>query len=215
MSVSDSDYGRTLRRTEDQYMKRLFSIFGRLAGPFTALVCCLGATHVTNSTGKPLSLWSVNDSQGNKTAEFWLTGKDLVVDDNHHIVEGAGYIQAVKAESYPIQILISPSAEHKDDLYSNILRLDVTRIEWDNDGNTIAVEGVNPHIHAAIGEGFKIVSKTYKLPIVNGEAEIEIEGKGKFSLPIKFGSNSISLKNADALLTPRAGQSATQPTTKP
>ena len=115
---------------------------------------------------------------------------------------GGEYFQAEKGKYISIVVTVDPSDEHVDDFYRTQLQLGVTRIEFDKDGKTTLVSGVNPKITRMFGDDLKITSSTETVIAKNGVIELKLEGGKTLSLPI--GPNrKCRIKNVDFLLNPK------------
>jgi hypothetical protein len=150
-------------------------------------------THINNASGKPIGLMDITDGSGKAIATLFITGKEASFDSNQKIFKGAGYIQAVTNQYIHIVFTIKHQKKGEKDVNYSQMQLGVNRIDWDDDGKTTHISGINPTIEAMFSDGFKITSDLKTPSLTNGVLNVDIEKQGKVSLEIKFGDKGTVL----------------------
>jgi hypothetical protein len=143
-------------------------------------------TTVNNDSGKPLNLISIADDEGNRIADVFMSGKEMQFDNRQRPIKGEGYIQALPGKYFHVLFLIGCDDKKTGKQRRKQIQLGVNRIEWDKQGKTIDIRGIEAVIKTSLGETFKVVSGLERPKVKDGILTISIEGKGNIPLVIRF-----------------------------
>ena len=143
-------------------------------------------TTVNNDSGKPLKLISITDEQGKKMADVFMTGKQMQFDNKQRPIKGGGFIQALPGKYFHIILLVNCTEKTVRKQQRKYIQLGVNRIEWDEQGKTIDIRGVEGVIKTSLEEEFKVVSDLERPVVKDGVLTISVERKGDIPLVIRF-----------------------------
>jgi hypothetical protein len=133
---------------------------------------------IKNETGHDRAIMGINDTSGVVNSELYIK-KDatMTVDASKDPIKGAGFYQAKKGNYYFVHGF---PAEFLGGLH-------VEKIEWDDDGKTVAITGLDPVLDAL--PQMKIVSDVVNPKIKGGIHYLKLEDKGdtEYQLKILFG----------------------------
>jgi hypothetical protein len=137
---------------------------------------CFAHGEFTNDSGKPVRILDLNDSGGKPFATLFMTGKKMSIDHYNYPESGAGYYEALEGRDYYIPFT-------RDGLGG----LHVKKVEWDDTGKAIVIEGLRPFFDGA--EQIKITSDVAKPKIKDGTLLLKLDGKGdkEYQFKIVFG----------------------------
>jgi len=147
------------------------------------LVCllatpCLSFAHgeITNSSGKPLKVLDLNDTQGKPFARLFMSGERMTIDHYNYPESGAGYYEALEGNYYYIPFT-----------KGGLGGLHVDKVEWDENGKTIAIKGLRPFFDGA--EQIKITSDVTDPKIEDGIVYLRLKGKAdtEFKFKVIYG----------------------------
>ncbi|HZM01450.1 MAG TPA: hypothetical protein VFC44_00375 [Candidatus Saccharimonadales bacterium] len=137
---------------------------------------------VKNDTGKPMSLIAIGD-----VGDLYITGKEAKFDQNQKIFKGSGYMQAYQGKYISVVAEYKLTQPGKTEVGYNQMQFRVSRIDWDDDGKTTQVLGVNPVLQTMGHPDLKIKSNLETPTVTNGILKLDVEEIGKVSLDIRFG----------------------------
>ena len=157
---------------------------------------------ITNHSGKPICILDITDAKGKTVGELFITGEQAVLDSLGRLTQGAGYIQGVSGEHVHVSAIIKRSKEKKGAYNFMQFLIGVNRIEWDDNGQTTSVTGIEPTIQTSHGDEWKIISDIEKPIIQDGVLLLDTAEKGRLLLKIVFGDKASVVGNSDYLFIP-------------
>ena len=153
-------------------------------------------TTVSNKTGGPFCLQQIAD-----LADLCITGPEASFDANDDLSKGSGYIKAKPDKLFYMVLAVRPSDAHTNDLNVMLIRLWLTRIDFDDNAKATSVIIGKPVMDTSDGTELKLTS-TGKVTGTKGNITVSLEGGRKLSFPVNPSLKS-SINSADFLLTPK------------
>jgi len=152
-------------------------------------------THVTNTTGAPMSIMDLTDPHGKIVAELYITGKEAKFNSHQRLVSGAGYIRAIKGKYIHIVFDIKHRNKGEKKINDSQIKLGVNRIDWDDTGKLTHISDIEPAIKVFSSNDLEIISDLQNPSLTDGMVNLDIKGQGKVSLKIIFDGQGTPVKN--------------------
>jgi hypothetical protein len=140
-------------------------------------------TPTPKPTGEPVCLLTITGSDGKPVAKLCITSGDMAFDSNQNIAQGAGFMRAEPGKFYHV-IPTFQCGEHYQQL-----GIGLSWLEWDDNGKTLSVRGLEPIIDSSSGDKYEITSDLEHPLVEDGILKITIKDKGDFSFKIEFDGN--------------------------
>src|ERR1022692_292671 len=146
-------------------------------------------TIVNNTTGGPLNLMDIGSPSG-IVGSLYVTGKSITFGPNQIIVKGSGYVQALPNKTVNLIAIYRFQNAGETDVNYDEFGIKANRIDWDEDGHTTAISGIDPVAITDTHGNLKITSDLSNPTLTpDGAIVLEVEKLGKVTVEFKFGNH--------------------------
>jgi hypothetical protein len=139
--------------------------------------------HIINDTGEPIGLITMSRA-GRVVATIFLSGKEAVFGPESRLVRGPGYIQASPGEHFHV------TCGDQD----GRVELDITKVAWDDNGNTTSVEGLLPTLPQSNGPDLRLKPGAGSPGVKNGILTVVLDSGAELQFKIRYGFGSKLLR---------------------
>jgi hypothetical protein len=134
-----------------------------------------------NDSVKPSLVTKLTDSEKKHYADIFVMGRaKMAMSDKGWPMSGAGFIQTLNGRTYNV-IFAKLDSKEKGTPKGRVVFLWVKKIQWDDSGKTISVDGLLPQVGYTdgqdISEMIKVTSDVTKPKIVDGVLYLKLAGK--------------------------------------
>ena len=144
-------------------------------------------TTVNNTTGAPINLMDIVGSDGKTAASLYITG-NATFGPNQVMVKGSGYIQALPGETVNLIAIYRFKNAGEDEVNYDEFGIKVNRVDWDEDGRTTHISGIDSLAKTDVHGSLKITSDLSSPTLTkDGAIVLEVEKLGKVTVDFRFG----------------------------
>ncbi len=145
-------------------------------------------TNIKNDTGGPLPLMNIT-SEGGTVARLFITGSQATFGPNQVMLKGSGYVEALPGKTFHLMAVYRFKNAGGKDINFDEFGLTVTRIDWDEDGRTTRISGIEPVAETDIHGSLKILSDLSNPALTkDGALALEVEKLGRIKVQFSFGN---------------------------